>query len=711
MAYSKQKDSEITDEVWARYTFLRDNGHLDYVQKAHRCEDFFAGLQWEKSDLAILKASRRPALTINKIISTLSNVMGEQIFNRTEISFRPRNAGATDEIADALTKVFMQIGDDNQLAWVRSDVFCDGIISSRGFYDVRLDFTDSLRGDVRIVQLNPKNVLIDNDGDEYDPDKWNDVLITKWLTLDEIELAYGKEYATELKGQEYATYPYGYDAMDGQRERFGRPIGVYDYRQHEQDRGYTDRCIRVIERQCKKLERITYFVHLKTGELREVPEDWDRERIGAYLQENPEVSFTKKLGKRIRWQVVAASTVLHDEWSPYKHFTVVPYFPHFRRGRTIGLVENLIGAQEYLNKIRSQELHVVNTTANSGWIVKSGALTQMSMGELEQRGAQTGVVIEVDNLENIEKIQPNQVPTGLDRLSYKGEEDIKNISGVSDYQTGNAREDVSAKAVRLNQSRGSTNLARVMDNLTRTDYILARNVLDLVQTYYTEERMVYITNGPLTNTTNTMNVNQITPEGQILNDLTLGEYRVIVSTQPERDTMEDTQFEQAVMLRQEVGVQIPDQYLIQASRLRDKAQIVQEITGNQDSPEAKAQQELKMRGATAEVAKLEADVANTTTSAELNRAKAQKELAADPEKEMMMEMQMEMKKLQMQFEMDLKKLEMELQIKREEHQQNMQFKQEEHAQNMQINQQDAVMRRATMAQQAAQKAKTAGKKK
>jgi hypothetical protein len=52
---------------------------------------FFAGDQWTKADKAALNAIRRPALTINKIISTISNVMGEQIYNRTEIGFRARN--------------------------------------------------------------------------------------------------------------------------------------------------------------------------------------------------------------------------------------------------------------------------------------------------------------------------------------------------------------------------------------------------------------------------------------------------------------------------------------------------------------------------------------------------------------------------------------------------------------------------------------------
>jgi hypothetical protein len=36
-----------------------------------------------------------------------------------------------------------------------------------------------------------------------------------------------------------------------------------------------------------------------------------------------------------------------------------------------------------------------------------------------------------------------------------------------------------------------------------------------------------------------MAVNQVTPEGQIINDLTLGEYDVVIGTAPSRDTFDE----------------------------------------------------------------------------------------------------------------------------------------------------------------------------
>ena len=697
-------NTSLANEVWCRYAWLRDNGHLDFVKKSTVCEDFFVGLQWDPNDLALLKSYRRPALTINKIISTISNVMGEQIFNRTDIAFKPRNEGATSEIADALTKVFMQIGDNNQLNWVRSDVFADGVVGSRGFFDVRLDFTDSLRGEVRIEQLNPKNVLIDADADEYDPDKWGDVIITKWMSPDQIEMLYSKADADLLRGRQDSYFPYGYDSIDRNRDRFGHPRSMYTYNTGPDSGDNNTRNIRVIERQWKKLDRVLHFVDVGTGDTRMVPPDWDQARIQQHMTQNPNLALTKKLIQRIRWTVVADNVVLHDDWSPYNHFTVVPYFPYFRRGRTVGLVENLIGPQELLNKVSSQELHVVNTTANSGWKVKRNALQNMSVGELEQRGAQTGLVIELDELTNAEKIQPNQTPSGLDRISYKAEEHIKSISGVSDYMQGFAREDVAAKSVQTNKQSGQANLAKVMDNMNRTDFILARNILDMVQEYYTEQRLLYITTDRLTNTTEQLTVNQPTPEGMIVNDLTLGEYAVVVTNQPERDTFEETQFDQAVRLRTEAGVQIPDKYIIQSSRLKDKAEIVKELEGDQNSPEAQAAAQLKQRANEAEVTKLEAEAMQKQSDAQLKQAKSQKELASIGQDSGQDEMAMEQYKLEAEMAMEQQKMDQEFALKKEQMEREFALKREQMAAEMQLKREQAAADTAIKQQQAREQA-------
>ena len=627
-------DTTLAQKTWARYAWARDNGHSKFVEKADKCERFFAGDQWDKADIAKLNAVRRPALTINKIISTVGNVMGEQIFKRAETSFRPRS-GAPEEIANILTKVYRQISDNNQLDWKRSDMFADGIITSRGFLDVRLDYNDAMQGEVRIDNINSKNVIIDPDGEDYDPDTWSEVFTTKWVTADDIAVMYGKADAELLRNRDSMFSPYGYDSILTGRDRFGDRInpmysGDFDFTS-------VQRNIRQIERQYRVLDRQKHFVDPRTGDMRPIPEEFDRNKI-AFFVDNYGLNVTSKLVRRIKWTVIADNVKLHDDWSPYKHFTVVPYFPYFRKGNTIGLVENLLGSQELLNKVSSQELHVVNTTANSGWKVKAGALSNMTVEELEEKGAQTGLVIEVNGaLDDVEKISPNQVPQGLDRISYKAEEHIKTISGVSDSMQGFDREDVAAKAIQAKQQAGSTNLAKPLDSLTRSDFILARNVLDLVQEFYTEERLMTIVHDEATGETENFSVNQANPQSreeheageeaenpysEIVNDLTLGEYDVVVSSVPKRDTLEDSQFEQAKAMR-ELGVDLDDSVLIEASRLMNKKEIIKAMKAKATSPEAQAAQQLQQRAQEAEVGKTEAEAAQKHADTALKDAKTQ----------------------------------------------------------------------------------------
>lgn len=685
-------NDSIADEQWRRYCYSRDRGHLDFTIKADRCDKFVAGDQWLEADVMALGEKGLPAITINKLLSTISNIQGEQVMNRTEVLFRP-TSGAPAEVADALSKVWMQISQNNQLPWVRSDVFADGIVRSRGFYDVRMNYDDSQNGEVSIRTLNSKNVVIDSDATEYDPDNWNDVFTTNWFTYEDIAILYNENDAEELKAKSGVTR-YGYDSVDRFRDSFaGSRQNTMQYRSDiELD---TRRNIRVIERQHRKLDKMMHFVDIETGDMRPIPAAWDRNRIALFLSKmNGQVSTVKKLIKRIRWTVTADNIVLHDDWSPYKHFTVIPYFPHFRYGRTTGIVENLIGPQEILNKVSSQELHIVNTTANSGYIVEENSLVNMSIEELETRGASTGLVVEYrKGSQPPQKIQPNQPPTGLERIVMKTEEHIKTISGVSDSMMGFDRADVAAKAIAYKQQRGSVSLAKILDNLERTDWLLARNVLDLIQEFYSDERLVTITNENFANDTQEVSVNQPNPvTGEILNDLTLGEYSIVITSSPYRSSLEDSQFEQAKALR-EIGVQLPDSILIENSRLLRRGEIVKQLQAAASSPQAQAQQQLQQRGQEAQVAKTEAEAQKTQANAQMLAVKAQKD--AHTPIEQPQAPQQEDKTLELaNLEFERWKFEQELALKREEMDKEFALKEKQLEREAQIKRVEALRKEA-----------------
>jgi hypothetical protein len=636
------KEEEITRTQWARYERARDNGHLDYVDMALKCDEYYQGDQWDPDDAAALENEGRPALTINTILPTINTILGEQSSRRADVKFKPRRGG-DEAVAHTLTKLYLQISDSNKLDWVEQQVFSDGLImDGRGYFDVRMDFSDHVEGEIRISAKDPLDILIDPDAKDADPKTWNEVFESKWMTLDEIEELYGKAKAERLLFVAENGMSFGPDSVEYQETRFGDTETNDDYfgAGVPGDEEYRNvKALRVVERQHKKISRAAFFVDRSTGDQRQCPDSWKEAKCKKFAKQYDMELITKVI-RKVRWTVTCDQVVLHDDWSPYNDFTIVPFFCYFRRGRPFGAIRNLLSPQEQLNKIASQELHIVNTTANSGWMVESGSLVGMTADDLEEHGAETGLVLEyARGTTPPQKIGANQIPTGLDRIAQKAALNIKTISGVNDSMLGTDSAEVSGIAIQAKQNRGAIMIQVPLDNLRKARQYLAENILNLVQTFYTEQRVIQVTNeqDPL-KPREEMVVNEETPEGTIINDLTLGEYDVVVATAPARDSFDEVQFAEAINLRQ-AGVVIPDDAIIEYSHLARKGELAKRIrtmTGQEPPTPEQAeamqqQQQIQMQQLQLEMAKLDADVKKTQSEVALNIAKAQDATDVDPQ--------------------------------------------------------------------------------
>ena len=237
------------------------------------------------------------------------------------------------------------------------------------------------------------------------------------------------------------------------------------------------------------------------------------------------------------------------------------------------------------------------------------------------------------------KIQANQIPTGLDRIGQKAMANIQTISGINDSMLGTDSAEVSGIAIQDKQNRGAVMIQVPLDNLRKARQYLAEKVLNLVQTFYSEQRVIQVTNedDPM-KPREEMVINEMTPEGLIINNLTLGEYDVIVSTAPARDSFDEVQFAEALNLRQ-AGVAVPDDAIIEYSHLARKGELAKRIrtmTGVEpptpEQAEAMAQQQqVAMMEMQLEMQKLEAEVQKIQSEAALNTAKAQGASEVDPQ--------------------------------------------------------------------------------
>jgi hypothetical protein len=579
-------ESQKAQQNWQRYVYGSNRGHKTYIDQARLCEDFYlgGGCQWSDADRAVLAEAGRPALEFNQIKNKINAAVGYQIGNRMDIGFRPRSGPADAETASTLSKLAMQIADNNQLHFKETQVFSDGVIQQRGYFECRMSYSDTILGEVKIDVLDPMDVIPDPDANSYDPDEWADVIVTKMLTRIEIEEFYGTKAEKKLDELDTDKGLFSVDAIEQDRNRFGDDDSLYEeYIDESREENKTQR-IRVIDRQFWQMDKADVII-TPTGDIRLV-EDMKPEVVESMVA-NGAIKMERRI-KRVRWLITTKDKVLHDDWSPFRHFTVVPFFPTFRRGNTRGLVDDAIGPQQLLNKSMSQFLHIINTTANSGWITVAGTLTNMRDDELSNRGAETGLhlVIKKDTaaLDRPQKIQPNQVPTGFDRIIDRASALLENATGVNQAMSGHQGNEVSGIAIQTRQFAAQQQLAVPLDNLARTRAMLATRMLEMIQVFYDQPRIIRITGTDEMGgeTTEELPLNWPQPDARILNDLTIGEYDVIITEAPAQITFENSQFLQAIELNDK-GANIPWPIVLRYSNLANKQEII-EAMQNQPAP-------------------------------------------------------------------------------------------------------------------------------
>lgn len=637
MARRNQTYSEKTtsNENWSCYVRARDSGHTEYLRDAERYNEFYAGDQWDDQDVQKLENEGRPHLTINQILPTINTVLGEQAANRVVLKMKPmRNASYED--ARMLEKISLHVLEQNDYGWKEGEVFADGLIQDRGYFDLRMDFSNNLQGEISISVEDPNDIVLDPDAKEYDPDTWKEVIKTRWLSMVDIEDEYGREAAKKVTGHIRSHEDFDPDSFEFAKH-FGDSTSVGRFR-YDGDKERDLRSVRVIERQHKKYYNKCRFFISETGDLSPVPDFMDEETADYYAVQHGYQIMTRP-GFKIRWTVSAGEDVLlYDEWSPYPWFTIIPFFPYFRRGRPFGMVKNLMSPQEQLNKLSSQELHIINTTANSGWIIEEGSLGDgLTLSDVEAKGAKTGFVISYKNGRQApQKIQANQIPTGVDRMSMKAQVFIRDISGVSAGMQGNASPYTSGRALQDQIQRSQVQIQKPMDNLARTRRMLGDKLLYLIQTYYTEERVFHVgTDLEPGVTDEEITINQQTAEG-IANDVTLGKYKVTVSQQPVVDNYQDAQLSNLIELRS-AGVMIPDHLIIKYTDLHDKdelSELLKRAAGmHEPTPEeqelAQFQQQAMIQSIQLDLAQKQAKVEELMAKVDMTKAQTASEVDPD----------------------------------------------------------------------------------
>ena len=577
-----------------RFNYAADH-HRDWAEPAKQAVQYYEGNQYTAADRAKLDSEGRPDITINKIKPLVNLVQGYFINNTTDIAYLPGHDGSgTQRLADALTHTSKQISQISHLPWVDSQVFMDGLLTGRGYFDFRLDFHPNDFGQGVWTAGDPFATYLDPDGDDYDPEKWNWIFESRWISIDEVEAVWGRRIHELIKplanGHSFSDVPS--HLYDGEEE-----ITPWRSFGGEEDssrgwRAFSDslfdwvdtarKNIRLIDTQHYVYVHRWLFVDLETGYRREIPEHWSRERINrvlAYAVSNGDpVTVVRRMVRKVRWTQMIGDILVYDDWSPYSTFTKIPFFPYFRRGKTRGMVEDLISPQDEINKRRSARLNIIGRSSNGGWIYAEGSFNPQQKDNLEQFGSAPGAQIEYRVVRlpggrvapEPKQIQPSIPPVAMAQLEEEAENDLVEISGINRSALGQIDTVQSGRAIEARQRQAIVGLEGMIANWTMTKQIAGKKQLEVIQEHYREQRVVRVITDAGAPPDQVI-LNERTARG-MMNNVSLGTYTVSVDQRPLSKTFLDAVFEEMMRMK-EIGMPIPDEDIIDASSMPRKDQV------------------------------------------------------------------------------------------------------------------------------------------
>lgn len=184
---------------------------------------------------------------------------------------------------------------------------------------------------------------------------------------------------------------------------------------------------------------------------------------------------------------------------------------------------------------------------------------------------------------------------------------------------GQQGQEVSGVAIQSRQFAAQQQIALSLDSLARTRNMVGRFFIELIQTFYDlpRTRRIAKVDELGSEVTEEIPLNYPLDDGRILNDLTLGEYDVVVTEQPMQITFDNSQFNQLIELASKVPQVVTPEFvktLIRYSNISDKQQMIDSL--NSPPPqEENPLEEARLKEVMAKIQKLEAEAQRINATA------------------------------------------------------------------------------------------------
>lgn len=529
-------------------------------------ERFYAGDQTIWSDVyGNVPVSRRRQMTFNRIRRVINLIDGYQRRNRKSTIVTPIE-NADNETADQFTKILMWIANQEGVLETISESFTGSLVSGMNLLQVWLDYrSDPVSGNIKVDNCSYNSFLIDPYFRKPDLSDCRAIWKRSFLTRREcVSLLPDKEH--EIMGL------ISNEAGTGRDGKFQFMPESYNYGMKN--------FLTYDEYYYKDYRTQKMLVDTQSGETMEWRSS-NEEKLQEYLKAFPTVEMIQQEIPTVRLAIVVQGKVMYDGPNPlgidsYPFVPVLAYYAPqlpYMQYRIQGVVRGLRDAQFLYNRRRIIELDILESQITSGWKYKENALVDPKDVFLSGQGR--GIALKEEaSMADAEQIIAPQIPPSMIQLSEILGQEIQQISGVNEELLGSATDEKAGILSMLRQGAGLTTLQILFDQLDRSQKLLGKIILELIQTNFVPGKVKKILEGE-------------EPSPQFYSKA-FGKYDAVVEEGLNTSTQKQMQFAQLLQLR-EAGVPIPDDVLLEAATIVNKKELVDAVVRNQQA-QAQAQQ-------------------------------------------------------------------------------------------------------------------------
>ncbi len=495
--------------------FWRFVNDADAMNRAEALSDlkFAAGDQWPVEIQNSRNLEARPCLTINKVDAYCRQVENQQRQQRPRIKVHPVNDDADYKIAQIIQGIVRHVEVNSNADTAYDTAFSNAVRMGWGYWRINTDYVreDSFDQEIFIEPIDsPFTVYFDPNSVLPDGSDANYCLITTVLD---------KKIFRDM-------YPDADDGANFQQRSTGDSTAAW----------VTKEDIRLAEYFYFEREKARLFLLSDGSTMFADGQDFEQRVAAAGLMV---VSSRESYRKVLKWIKMTAMEVLEERTLPNRYIPVVPCYGAQvvvdGKRKKYGLVRFAKDPQRMYNFWRTSMTESVALAPKAKWLlaegqdeghenewalanIKSTPVLRYKQTDIEGRQAPVPT-----------RIQPEPPPDGIMTSAAAIASDLQMVIGILDpnqLPSGN----ISGKAIQGQQSQVDLNNFHFYDNLTRSLKHTGRIILDLIPHIYDTQRVMRIIGDD--GQPDLVTVNQMAATGEILNNITVGQYDVIMDAGP-----------------------------------------------------------------------------------------------------------------------------------------------------------------------------------